>query len=288
MKVAETIEDVRVLVVEARRAGRAVGLVPTMGALHEGHFSLIDAAGSECDFVVVSIFVNPTQFAPGEDLAAYPRRPKEDLSGCEARGVDVVFMPAVEVMYPDGEALTEVTVGRLGKRLCGRSRPTHFVGVCTVVAKLFNIIRPDKAYFGAKDFQQAVIIRRMAGDLDFPVDIVVRPTVREASGLAVSSRNAYLAADERAQAPALYKSLCLAERMIRDSRPPAAEVIAEMKKHLAAEAPLGRIDYVQIVDPQTLLDVERTDPPVLIALAVKFAKARLIDNIPVDADEIGA
>lgn len=288
MKVAETIEQVRNLVGQAKSAGKVVALVPTMGALHAGHYSLIEAARAGCDFVVVSIFVNPTQFGPGEDLAAYPRSPASDQAGCEARGVDVVFQPAVEQMYPAGEPVVRVSAGTLGERLCGRSRPGHFAGVCTVVAKLFNIVGPDKAYFGAKDFQQGVIIRRMASELNFPVEIVVCPTVREPDGLAMSSRNAYLGPDDRRQAAALWGSLRLGEAMIRESAPPARAVIAAVREKLAAEAPDGRIDYVQVVDPATLDDVEQARPPVLIALAVRFGGARLIDNVLVDSAGSGS
>ena len=282
MKVATTINDTRSAVAEARRAGKTIGLVPTMGALHRGHFSLIERAARKCDFIVISIFVNPTQFGPSEDLESYPRTLETDLAGCEARGVDLVFAPGAEEMYPC-KPLTGVAVDLLARTLCGRSRPWHFPGVCAVVAKLFNIVQPDRAYFGAKDFQQAAIIKRMAADLNFPVRIVVCPTVREADGLAMSSRNAYLTPDERGQAAALHGALQLAERTIRGGRPPAAQVVEAIREHIAANAPDGRIDYVQIVDPDELRDVENTDGPVLVALAVKFAKARLIDNVLVDA-----
>jgi len=283
MDVAETIGQVRRVVAAARADGKLVGLVPTMGALHDGHYSLIDAAAAGCDFVVASIFVNPTQFGPSEDLASYPRPLEADLAGCEARGVDAVFTPTAETMYPPGGAVTEVRVNELSETLCGRSRPTHFAGVCTVVAKLLNIVGPDKAYFGAKDFQQAAIIRRMVDDLNFPVEIVVCPTVREADGLAMSSRNAALSSAERAQAPALWSALQLGARLVRDAAPPAAEVLAAIRRRLAAEAPDGEIDYVQVVDARTLADVERTGPGVLIALAVRFTGARLIDNVLVDS-----
>jgi len=286
MNVPESIADIRRLVGEARAEGKTVGLVPTMGALHAGHCSLIDAATAACDFVVVSIFVNPTQFAPGEDLDAYPRTPRADLDACEACGVDAVFMPATETMFPP-DALTKVTVDRLADTLCGPGRPGHFDGVCTVVAKLFNIVQPDRAFFGAKDFQQAVILRRMTRDLNFPIEIIVRPTLREADGLAMSSRNAYLTGEQRKQAAALHQALQLAAREIRRGRPPAAKVIDAMREHLACQAPDGRIDYIQIVDPERLDNVESTDGAVLVALAVRFGKARLIDNTLVDADRDG-
>ncbi len=282
MKVLESIEDVRRSVARAKAAGRMIGFVPTLGALHGGHFSLIEAARSACEFVVVSIFLNPTQFGPSEDLRAYPRTPEADVAACERLGVDLVFMPPVEAMYGSG-SLTEVHVKEISETLCGRTRPGHFAGVCTVVAKLFNIVQPDKAFFGAKDFQQAAIVRRMVRDLKFPLEIVFCPTVREADGLAVSTRNSYLTEDQRRQAPALYGALRLACRQIRQSHPPAEEVAAAMRDYLAAYAPDGQVDYVQIVDPNDFRDVETTDRPVLVALAVRMGTARLIDNMLVDA-----
>lgn len=279
MEVAGTIEQVRRCVGSARAAGKIVGLVPTMGALHAGHFGLVDAAMASCGFVVVSIFVNPSQFGPNEDLRTYPRTPQEDLASCRKRRVDLVFMPAEEVMYPPGGGLTQVSVRKLADNLCGRSRPGHFTGVCTVVAKLFNVVQPDKAFFGAKDFQQAAIIRRMAADLDFPIEIVVCPTVREADGLAMSSRNARLTGEQRRQAVALNHSLRLAEETILRDRPPAGKVIDAIRRHLAQAAPDGAIDYVEIVDPTELADAASTKGAVLVALAVKFGGTRLIDNI---------
>lgn len=286
MNVVASVEEVRRLVGRAGSAGMSVGFVPTMGGLHEGHLSLIDAAKAACDFVVVSIFVNPTQFAPAEDLGTYPRTPEADTAACKQRGVDLVFMPTVETMYPGG-AVTTVSVGRLGERLCGRSRPTHFAGVCTVVAKLFKIVQPDKAFFGAKDFQQAVIITRMTSELNMPVEIVRCPIVREADGLAMSTRNAYLSADQREQAVALHGSLELAAKLIRQGGPPAAEVAAEVREYLRKNAPDGEIDYVEIVEPEALTNVESAAAPVLVAVAVKFGGTRLIDNVLVDAEGAG-
>jgi pantoate--beta-alanine ligase len=280
VNVAKTLAEERKAVAAARATGRSVGLVPTMGALHAGHYSLIDASKGACDFTAVSIFVNPTQFGPGEDLDAYPRSLDADLAGCEARDVDLVFMPPVEEMYPR-KPLTRVTVEQLPETLCGRSRPGHFAGVCTVVAKLLNIFQPDKAFFGQKDFQQSVIVRRMAADLDFGVEIVVCPTVREADGLAMSSRNAYLTGEQRKQAAALHASLKLAERVLREGKP-ASEAIAAVRGHLAEHAPNGEVDYVQIVDPETLADVETPEAPVVAALAVRLGRARLIDNLRVE------
>ncbi len=286
MDVARTVEHIRRAVARARGERRAIGLVPTMGALHDGHFGLIEAARSQCGFVVVSIFVNPLQFSPSEDLAAYPRREEEDLSACEARGVDAVFLPPVEVMYPR-PCLTEVSVAKLAAGLCGRSRPGHFAGVATVVAKLLHITQPDHAYFGAKDYQQAVVIRRMVEDLNFAVRIVICPTVREVDGLAMSSRNKYLTPDQRRQAAALRQALQLAADLIRAEHPSAEAVIAAVRGRLAEQAPDGAVDYVQIVDPEELWDVERTDRAVLVALAVKFGRARLIDSVLVDGGQVG-
>ena len=282
MKVAETIEEVRRTVTAARSAGKTIALVPTMGGLHEGHYSLIDTARSACDFVAVSIFVNPAQFGPDEDLKSYPRTPDEDISGCRSRGVDLVFIPSVETMYGEG-GLTTVSVAKLSETLCGRGRPTHFTGVCTVVAKLLNIFSPDKAFFGAKDFQQSVIVRRMVEDLNFPVEIVLCPTVREGDGVAMSSRNEYLTPEQRKQAGGLIAALRLSAERIRSSHPPAKDVIAAIREHLQSQVPPGEIDYVRIVDPTDLTDVETTDRPVLVALAVRMGTARLIDNMLVDA-----
>ncbi|HDZ20786.1 hypothetical protein LCGC14_0205310 [marine sediment metagenome] len=282
MKIITDIAEMRRFVAQAKAAGKTVGLVATLGGMHEGHLSLIDAARADCDVVVVSIFLNPTQFGPSEDLAAYPRTPEADHAACDSRGVDVVFAPSVKTIY-GGDSLTEIRVRKLSETLCGRSRPIHFTGVCTVVAKLFNIIPAHKAYFGAKDYQQSVVIRRMVADLNAPIEIVVCPTVREGDGLALSTRNKYLSADERGQAAELYGALSMAAEMIRSSRPPAADVIAAIGRHLAERAPLGEIDYVQTVDPDDLTDVQDTDGPLVIALAVRFGGTRLIDNMRVDA-----
>jgi pantoate--beta-alanine ligase len=308
METVQTISKVREIVAAARRTGKTIGLVPTMGALHAGHMSLIDAAKAACDFVVVSIFVNPIQFGPSEDLSKYPRPIEADLAACREHGADVVFNPSAAEMYPrhgrpaheshgtGGGApipeqltgkmpvpLTAVTMSKLGDGLCGRARPGHFTGVCTVVAKLFNIVGPDKAFFGAKDFQQARIIRQMVADLDFPLEIVVCPIVREADGLAMSSRNVYLKADERRQAPALHQSLLAASEMIRSGETHAVKVADFLTAKLQAATPLGVVDYIAIVDAQTLEPLDALRGEVLIALAVKFPSARLIDNIVVDA-----
>lgn len=281
MIIARTINEIRKAVAEARRGGKRIGFVPTMGALHEGHLSLVRAAKADSDFVVVSIFVNPTQFGPNEDYQRYPRMEKADLEACRGAGVDAVFLPAVEEMYP-APPLTEVAVKGISLVLCGKSRPSHFAGVATVVAKLFNIIQPDRAFFGAKDFQQTVVIRRMAADLNFLVEIVVCPTVREADGLAMSSRNAYLSVEHRRAAMALSRSLLQAQDLIRCQHPPAEAVVTAIKNEIAKSAPDAVIDYVQVVDPATLQDVSTTNRPVLVALAVKFGATRLIDNVLVE------
>lgn len=280
MILAETVAVTRQAIAAAKADGQRIAFVPTMGALHEGHFSLIARARQAGDFVAVSIFVNPTQFAPNEDLDAYPRPREADLAACRSRGVDLVFAPTVEEMYPDGPdaQLTTVSVAELPNTLCGRSRPEHFAGVCTVVSKLFNIVAPDIAVFGQKDYQQATIIRRMVRDLNLPVDILVAPTIREVDGLALSSRNAYLTPEERRQAVALSEALQLAADVIDESHPPAERVVDAMREHLATAAPLAEVDYIQLVDPDTLADVASTDRPLVAALAVKFPSARLIDN----------
>ncbi len=285
MQVVKTIDEVRNLVGRARAGGGLVGLVPTMGAFHAGHASLIDACRAECSFVVVSIFVNPTQFAPNEDLDAYPRTPEADLQICSDHGADLVFMPDVDEVYPEGPTATEVACPELSDKLCGRTRPGHFNGVCTVVAKLLNIVDPDRTYFGAKDYQQSLIVRRMVADLNFPVEVVVCPTLREADGLAMSSRNTYLDDSQRAQASQLWAGLQAARDMIYRDRPRADKVIARIRSHLTEFAPVGQVDYIKIVNPCTLGDVQTTDESVVIALAVEFGRARLIDNISVDGPE---
>jgi len=284
MLTIDNIADIRIQLAGARRCGAIVGFVPTMGALHAGHESLIRHARSQAGFVVVSIFVNPTQFGPAEDFDKYPRTLSADLELCRRAGADVVFTPSVQTMYPVPPAATVAMPSLVGK-LCGLSRPGHFAGVCLVVAKLFNIIQPDVAYFGAKDFQQARIIRRMVEDLNFPVKIEICPTVRQEDGLAMSSRNSYLSAEHRRQAAALHGALELAERMIRVkvNKPPAGMVIDAMLGYLARQAPDGVVDYVKIVDPDTLEDVKDTSQGVLVALAVAFGQTRLIDNVLIDA-----
>jgi pantoate--beta-alanine ligase len=281
MDVATTIESVRSLVRTARERGRKIGLVPTMGALHVGHVSLIEAAVNNGDFVIVSIFVNPTQFGPGEDYEKYPRPLEADLAICRKASVDVVFAPTPKEMYP-AENLTWVTVEKLTEPLCGRSRPGHFRGVTTVCAKLFNIVEPDAAYFGQKDGQQAIVIQRMVADLNMPLRIVVCPTVREPNGLAVSSRNQYLNDRQKQDAAVIYASLQECRRMIDAGVSDAGQIVGRMRGMLEQVA-LIKIEYVSIVDAATLEDVQAVGGRVLVAVAVRIGPARLIDNIMVDA-----
>ncbi len=275
MEVVTTRAELR----EARSAiPGALGLVPTMGALHEGHASLIAAARADCDSVAASIFVNPTQFGPNEDFKRYPRDEAADLATLEALGVDLVFVPSVDEMYPPGST-TLVDVGRLGEVLEGAARPGHFRGVATVVAKLFSIVQPDRAYFGQKDGQQSVVIRRLTRDLGFPMQIVVCPTVREPDGLALSSRNRYLSPDERAQAPALSRALQAAVETAADGERSADKLRSRMLD-VAAAATLGTLDYVSIADADSLEELTVLDRPALASLAVRFPSARLIDCQP--------
>jgi len=254
-----------------------VGLVPTMGYLHEGHLSLVRAARRENTHVVVSIFVNPTQFAPNEDLARYPRDEERDLRLLEREGVDGVFAPRVGEMYAQGFS-TYVTVEGLTGRLEGASRPTHFRGVTTVVLKLFNIIQPDRAYFGQKDAQQLAVIRRMTRDLDLPVRIVGMPIVREPDGLAMSSRNAYLTPEQRTAATVLRRALAAAEGLFEDGVHDAAQIRRRVEG-VIAEEPLAEVDYVSVADAETLEELQAFDAPALVSLAARFGQTRLIDNV---------
>jgi pantoate--beta-alanine ligase len=276
-----TVAGIRAAVAQARAEGKIVGLVPTMGALHQGHLSLIRRARAECGFVVVWIFVNPTQFGPQEDLERYPRDLERDRMLAAEAGADVIFNPSVAEIYPQGFS-TWVEVEGLGDGLCGASRPGHFRGVCTVVAKFFNICEPDKAYFGRKDAQQLAIIRRMVRDLNLRPEIVGCETVREADGLAMSSRNAYLSPDERRQAVVLNQALRTAERLVREGERDAAAIEASIRAVLGS-APLADVDYVAIVDAEDLQPVSTIAGDCLIALAVRFGATRLIDNTTVRA-----
>lgn len=257
-----------------------------MGALHAGHLSLVEAARRDGSFVVVSIFVNPTQFGPGEDYERYPRDTAGDLQQCEAAGVALVFMPAVADMYRP-EAATTVHVARLTETLCGPCRPGHFDGVATVVAKLFNIVQPDVAYFGQKDAQQLAVIRRMVRDLDWPIEIVGCPTVREPDGVAMSSRNAYLSPDERRRALVLIRALRDARGRIAGGER-RARVVVEHMRRIVEESRPEHVDYVALVDPDDLQPVEQIERPVLAALAVRIGRTRLIDNVLIDPAGDGA
>ena len=274
MRVIETVADFADI-----RQGLPgpLGLIPTMGFLHEGHMALVRCARGDNDTVVASIFVNPSQFGPSEDFSAYPRNMESDLAKLEAEGVDLVFAPSVEEMYPKGFD-TYVDVGRITSRLEGESRPDHFRGVATVVCKLLTIVRPNRAYFGQKDAQQCIVIKRLNIDLSLGAEIVVVPTLREADGLALSSRNVYLGPDERQAALTLYRSLRLAKEQWERGNRDADDVRKQMRALIEGE-PLARIDYISIADAETLDELERIDGPVLVSLAVYIGKTRLIDNI---------
>ncbi len=274
----DTVAALRGAVEPWRAAGETVALVPTMGALHRGHLALVEEGLRRCNRVVVSIFVNPTQFGPGEDLASYPRDEADDMAALAALGVDLVFAPPVDEMYPEGFATT-VTVARVSEGLCGDIRPAHFPGVATVVAKLLNQCRPDVAVFGEKDYQQLVVIRRLVRDLDIPVEIVGVPTVREADGLAMSSRNAYLSPRERETAGRLNALLGAIAGRIAGGEPPA-RAVAWGRKRLAAEG-FASIDYLELRDAETLAPVDVLGRPARLLAAVRLGAARLIDNVPV-------
>jgi pantoate--beta-alanine ligase len=280
MELVTDISEMQSLSLSARKAGRSIGFVPTMGFLHEGHLSLIRAARAENDVVVVSIFVNPAQFGPGEDFQKYPRNLDRDKPMAEQAGTDILFCPSAEDMYPEGFS-TYVEETKLSKHLCGLSRPTHFRGVTTVVLKLFNIVLPDIAYFGQKDAQQALIIKRMARDLNLLVKIKVLPIVRENDGLAMSSRNSYLSSEQRKGATVLYKALMEARRLI-DSGETRADRIKSKMREIIASVKEAKIDYISIVNQDTLDDIEEMRGNVLIALAVFIGATRLIDNLELD------
>ncbi|KYZ75889.1 pantoate--beta-alanine ligase [Anaerosporomusa subterranea] len=277
MQIFETIAELRGFLREARCQGQSIGLVPTMGALHEGHLSLMRTAAAENDIVVASIFVNPTQFGPQEDLAAYPRNLEADARLAAQAGVTAVFHPSVEEMYKPGNATWVEVVGSLTESLCGRTRPGHFRGVTTVVSRLFNIIQPDRAYFGQKDAQQVQVLKRMTQDLCFDIQLRVLPIVRESDGLAMSSRNAYLSAAERQAALVLSRSLAEARRMVETGERDTAMLEATVAAFIRQE-PLAVIDYVELVHPDDLKRRERLETISLLAIAVRIGKTRLIDN----------
>ena len=276
MNVLTTIEAMRRASRAAKTAGKRVGFVPTMGALHEGHLSLVRSAKAQCDVVAASIFVNPTQFGPNEDFSKYPRAFERDRELFAKEGVELLFAPAVEEMYPAG-AVTYVTVEGMSERLCGKSRPGHFRGVTTVVCKLFNIVEPDIAFFGQKDAAQVAIIRRMVRDLDIPVEIAVCPIVREADGLAMSSRNTYLDLQQRKAALVLYRSLQKVKREFESGESNAAK-LAEQGRKLFALEPSVRLDYLEIVEPDNLEALDNIESSALVAVAAFLGATRLIDN----------
>lgn len=279
MKIAATIKEVRTQVKEWKKQGLTIGFVPTMGYLHEGHQSLMEAARKENDKVVVSIFVNPMQFGPTEDLAQYPRDLEHDCTLCEKVGVDLIFHPEPEEMYaPDFCSFVDMT--GLTEGLCGKTRPIHFRGVCTVVTKLFNIVAPDKAYFGQKDGQQLAVIRRMVRDLNMDLTIVGCPIVREEDGLAKSSRNTYLSSEERRAALILSKTIALGKTLAQTQKD-TASVIQAMKENIETE-PLARIDYIEAVDADSMQPITKFDRPAMLAMAIYIGKTRLIDNTLID------
>lgn len=277
--VVKTVKEVREFVKDARRNGKTIGFVPTMGFLHEGHKSLIVRAAKENDVVVVSDFVNPTQFGPNEDFEAYPRDIDKDARLCEEAGADVIFNPEPDEMY--SSPLTTISVDKITKGLCGKTRPIHFNGVCTVVSKLFNIVTPDRAYFGEKDAQQLIVVKKMVKDLNFDIEIIGCPIIRESDGLAKSSRNTYLNTEERSAALCLSRSLKIGKEMIENGEKEAQAVknaiISEIEKE-----PLAKIDYVEIVDLDNLESTNRTDVGILCAIAVYIGKTRLIDNFIIE------
>jgi len=286
VRIIKTSVEMQAWAREQHRAGRRIGFVPTMGYLHEGHLSLVQRARPRVDFTVVSIFVNPAQFGPREDLARYPRDLARDESMCRSAGVDVIFCPDVADIYPDGYS-TYVEEDALSRVLCGASRPGHFRGVTTVVARLFNIVQPDLAVFGKKDAQQLRVIRRMVRDLQIPVEVVAGPTTREADGLAMSSRNKFLDPQERAQAVCIFRGLQAAEKLHAEGERHASR-LRDAVRHEINQAPLASVDYLEVVDDETLQPVTRLDRPALIAVAVFLGSTRLIDNLELDPARGGA
>lgn len=283
MEVTGKIATVRKRLAQARREGKRIGLVPTMGALHAGHMSLVNAAVEVCDYVVVSIFVNPSQFGPDEDLDEYPGDLEADSRLCAEAGVELVFAPDVGEMYPSGN-MTWVNVEELTAELCGRFRPVHFRGVTTVCNKLFNIVRPDVAFFGQKDAQQAIVIKRMVADTNLPLEIEICPTVREEDGLAMSSRNKFLSKEQRQDALLLFKALTTGRQVILEGCRDSRQVIAAMNAVLEPSAEC-EVEYISIVDPETLAELETITERALIAVAAKVGTTRLIDNIIVDLNK---
>ncbi len=277
METLSKINETRNLIKKWKKQDFTIGFVPTMGCLHQGHLSLIEQAKKENDKVIVSIFVNPLQFGPNEDFSRYPRSLDKDLEGCRNFGADLIFTPSLNELLPE-KNLVYVDVDLLGNNLCGSSRPGHFKGVCTIVAKLFNILNPDKSYFGEKDAQQLAIITRMVDDLNFNTTIVPCPIIREADGLAMSSRNVYLTPDERRAATVISRSLKATKALLKEGERDLLILKSYIINSLKTE-PLANIDYVEIVDHSTLQFIEEIKKPILIAVAVHFGKTRLIDNL---------
>ncbi|HHV98540.1 MAG TPA: pantoate--beta-alanine ligase [Clostridiaceae bacterium] len=280
MKIVKTIKEIREIVLQQQKKGRTIGLVPTMGYLHKGHLSLVEAARRNNDFIVMSIFVNPTQFGQNEDYDKYPRDLERDARLAEDAGVDVIFSPEVKEMYPEGYK-TYVNVEGITEILCGKSRPGHFRGVTTIVCKLFNIVKPDRAYFGQKDAQQAAVIKKMVSDLNLDLEIVTCPIVREEDGLAMSSRNVYLDEQQRKSALILSKALFEAQRQVLEGERNKQKIRDNILKMLHTEK-TAEVDYVEIVNADTLEEIEEIKGKVLIALAVRFGTTRLIDNVIVE------
>ncbi|HAV43576.1 TPA: pantoate--beta-alanine ligase [bacterium] len=277
MEIITQVKEMQKRVEVYRNAGKSVGFVPTMGALHEGHFSLMRQARKDNDLVIISIFVNPLQFGPGEDYECYPKDLDRDRELAEEVGVDIIFAPPPKEMYPQTSS-TFVEVERLSEGICGRDRPGHFRGVATVVTKLFNITKPHRVYFGQKDYQQALIIKRMIEDLNFDMEFVLMPIIREEDGLAMSSRNTYLNQREREQALILYRSLKKAEELL-DGGERRSEVILEEIREMISKEDIAQIDYIGLYHPETLAEIETVEQEALIALAVRIGKTRLIDNL---------
>jgi pantoate--beta-alanine ligase len=280
MRVIERISDLKAVIRSQRSSGKTIGFVPTMGYLHEGHMSLVKASREDNDFTIMSIFVNPAQFGPNEDFEKYPRDMERDTRMAEEAGVDIIFAPSKDEMYPDGYK-TYIEVEDITEVLCGKTRPGHFKGVTTVVAKLFNIVEPDKAYFGQKDAQQVIVIKKMVRDLNMNLEVATCPIIRENDGLAMSSRNTYLSVGERRAAVILSKSLFEAQDLIKDGERNAAKLVQYICERISTVS-FAEIDYVEITDFENLEKVEVIDGNILIALAVRFGKTRLIDNIVVE------
>lgn len=282
MVITGSIEKVRKISRKKTKLGKIVGFVPTMGALHKGHLSLVKRARKECDFLIVSIFINPTQFGSGEDYERYPRNLAKDKRQLKNEGIDLLFLPKVSTMYsPDGVSVYAYE-NDLSRVLCGKSRPGHFKGVCTILVKLFNIVKPDIAYFGQKDYQQTLIVKKLVKDFHFPIKIRVLPIIRDQDNIAGSSRNAYLRGQARKSSRCLYQALRLAKELINSGEKDPKRVISRMKQ-LVKSTELARIDYVEMVDPDNLKKVKKIRGKVLIALAVYIKKVRLIDNIILNA-----